>query len=856
MFKRSFFNFEFKVIALMLVILVIVFVTGFLAFFRFSDLLKNISQTVKSDNSLVMIHSLKNDLTELTSIAKTQSLSEDDSNQEKYQIIKGELSKKISDLKESMKNEEGELNFQLLDSLIRDKLVVLDGIVYSEDPFRVQTALAKVIVSLDKVDLTSENNEKQGYKTPEIKKIEEEIDLNLLKQSKEQLEDLSKEESKLQKKLKKAEKRNKNERVVELDSMIRSRKEEAIKIHRALIKSDEFEKDKILTINQIHKGIEGVGTEELKIEKKIKTAQLKLISMDDYLSLKISNVFDEFELIENSKIAKATSYAEKENQKTKTSITVFVCFAGVLLFLMGYIIFQYVKRNNLYKTALKRSNSETDRLVKTRERLMATISHEIRTPMHAISGFAEQLSKENLTSKQQDYLSMIRKSSEHLTYLVNDVLDYSKLQNRKFKLVKSHFDLYELVDDVVMFSKQLVKKEGVAVGFEIEGTVSGLYFEDSFRIRQILLNLMSNAVKFTEKGAVNMTVQLIDQDGDSDTVKFIIKDTGIGIDENDVTKVFDEFEQIENVEHAIKGTGLGLPITKKLIELHKGKITLESEKNVGTTVEVTLKLEKSKEQEVLEKRIEMQPIYCESVLIVDDEEYNRKLLKAILKQYNVQLFEAENGRKALEILSENNVDLILLDARMPVMNGEETIQAIKNLDNKDKRNVKLILLTAAGTESDSLLKEVHGYVSKPFSQEVLIKEINRVCQEKEVTMKSKKEDQNESIDFTNLRTLSGNDKAFYIDMLQTFVSTTSSSHNNMHVAQDNKDWELIANEAHKIASPCRHIGAIKLHKVLKEIEKVARTEQNVKKLKPLIKELGEELSVVLKFIDEELTITH
>ena len=876
MFKRTLFNFEFKVISLMLVIFVIVVVTGLLAFFRFSDLLENISDSVRSDNRLILFHSLKNDLTELTSIAKTNSLKEDNSYRERYDQVREELFRKVESLKK-LDNETAVFpDLNTLDTLIRDKLIVIDGIMYGEDPFRVQKALGKVIVNLE---ISDTENEHRSFTPSQLNRpvaeaseqtgttsIKDELDLELIRSSKDQLDVLEKEEGKLKRKLKRAEKRNKEDRVSELDSLLQLKKEKAIDIHKKLTKeeeiAEEYERDKLLTINQIYKEIEDVSSEELMIERKIKSAQLKLILMDNYLSLSIANIFDKFELIENARIAEATKYAEQENKKTRMYFTLFSIFVALLLVFMAYVIIQYVRKNNLYKQALKRSNNEAEQLAKTRERLMATISHEIRTPMHAISGFSEQLSKEKLTGKQQEYLSMIRKSSEHLTYLVNDVLDFSKLQSRKLKLDKIPFDLYELVDDVVLFSRQLVQDNRLAVNLEMDNAIPGFYSGDPYRLRQILLNIMGNAIKFTDEGSVSLTLTLLKSEQQIDSIRVTVKDTGIGMNQEDLEKVFIEFEQAgKGSKSQIKGTGLGLPIVKILVELHHGKIELKSEKGIGTEVEILLNLERSERKET-EKQVKIQQqIDCNSVLIVDDEEYNRKLLKSIFSHFDVRLFEAENGKVALDCLNRETIDLVLLDARMPVMDGEETLRSIRQLENEQKRDVKVILLTAAGNELDDLLEQVDGFVSKPFTQEALINEINKVIsnhhQEDAVTSVECIEKQEEkTVDFSNLKTLSGSDLAFYEDMLSTFITTTNNSYQNMKAAFINNDMLLLANEAHKIASPCRHIGAVKLHGLLKEIEQLARKENDAKQINKRMRELDEEVSVVLTLVNHELTSIH
>lgn len=865
--KRSIFNFEFKVIALMFVIFVIVLVTGITAYFRFSDLIRNISESVRPDNRLVLSHSLKNDLTELSNIAKTHSLTEDNSYRKNYILRKNQIDDKLSKLKRISENDFAEIGLNELDTLIRDRLIVLDGIMYAEDPFRVQTALGKVVFNLETSDLelqykdyrtnNESENSNESVKSPTIK---ENVDLTMLKKSNERLEVLEKEEEKLLKKIKKAEKRNNSDKVAELDSLLSQRKTEAIGIHKKLTKSEEYEQDKKMTIDKIYKGIEDVSTEELLIEKEIKLAQLELISMDNILNLRISSVFDEFELIENANIAKATKHAEEENEKTNVYIAVFSVFVAILLLLMAYIIIQYVKKNNLYKMALKRSTTETEKLVKTRERLMATISHEIRTPMHAINGFAQQLSKEQLSGQQQEYVSMIRKSSEHLTYLINDVLDLSKLQNGKLKLSLESFNLKELIADVAVLSKELLQGKELEIRVNIDPSLADFYLGDAYRLRQIFLNIMSNAVKFTEKGSVVMLVTRNEKNDAGHAVRIVVEDTGVGMSESELAKVFNEFEQFNTgVNSKISGTGLGLSITKKLIELHKGKISIKSEKEKGTTVEILLKMETTSPPEQKTREVRKQ-ISCSSILIVDDEEYNRKLLKAMLKSYDANLLVATNGKEALEQLRQYEVDLILLDSRMPVMDGKQTVQELRRTEQESGKNTNVILLTAAGTETEELLELVNGYVSKPFSEEQLIDEINKVCGENEEMIRTTEQQQDSDhqlpVDFKNLRSLSGSDKGFYSDMLTTFISTTSVGVQTMKVAFSNTDWELLANEAHKIASPCRHLGALQFHTLLKELEKQAREHNDAKQIKQLMKQMEEEAGVVLQAVNEELRTIH
>lgn len=853
MIKRSLFNFEFKVIALMFFIFIIVVFTGVSAYYRFSNILARISETVRPDTRLVLSHSLKNDLAELSNIAKSHSLTEDFTYRKNYILIRNEIWNKLDELKDLNNATGTDLDINKLDSLISNKLVVLDGIIYAEDPFRVQTALGKVILNIDQTH--SEVVKSEPIYTPTVTNIKEDEGLESIIEAGDKIAKLNKEESKILKKKKKAEKRSKTELIAELDSLLHARQEEAKAVKREVTMIDEFEKRKELEIGAIYKGIESVSHEERGIEKNIKVAQLSLLEIDNVLGIQINNVFDEFEINENNKIAETTRLAELENEKTNNYFALFTVFVAVLLLVMAYIIIQYVKKNNLYKNALKRSKFETDQLVKTRERLISTITHEIRTPMHAISGFAAQLAKSDLKREDEEFVKMIRTSSEHLTYLVNDVLDLSKLQSGKMKLCIEPFNLKLLANEVVLFSKELVQDGRLTISSFIDEQLNENYLGDKHRLRQVLLNLMSNAVKFTDRGAVELIITLKETAGNHHCIQILVEDTGIGMTAENLQQVFEEFQQFgARKDNKIAGTGLGLSITKRLVEMHKGTIDIKSEKGKGTTITIDLKLELTDQVPAeLAKESELK-LACRSILIVDDESYNRKLLQSIFKSYDVRLFEAQNGREALTFLENNAVDLMLLDARMPTMDGLQTMLAL-NEKSIMREDLKVILLTAAGNELGELIGMVDGYVAKPFSEASLIIEINRIMKGSSISADLAILEETKtmnSIDLTQLKSLSGTDKAFYIDMLSTFKVSTSNSMETLSIAFENDDLETVANEAHKISSPCRHLGALKMYHLLKKIENCARQKEDTKGLKTEIKLLKEEVQIVLTAVDEEL----
>src|SRR5690606_1397772 len=323
-----------------------------------------------------------------------------------------------------------------------------------------------------------------------------------------------------------------------------------------------------------------------------------------------------------------------------------------------------------------------------------------------IAGFTEQIDKGPLTTEQKEQLSMVRKSIDHLLYLINDVLDFTKLQAGKVQLETIGFKPNDFVKDVITFLQPLAKEKNIHINSDLKTDDDLVLLGDPFRLRQIILNLISNSIKFTENGTISVSLTPIMKSNFFTNIRLEITDSGIGMTKNQLNKVFKEFEQAEvSTARNFGGTGLGLSIVSMLVKLHEGKIDISSTPNKGTTVSIEITYPVGTPEDIdLYEKIEKE---CENklslpeglkVLIVDDEEFNRKLLTTILKQHKVLYTESINGKEAIKELKRNDYDLILMDARMPEMNGIEATKKIRKLPNEQKNNVPIIALTAAVTE--------------------------------------------------------------------------------------------------------------------------------------------------------------
>lgn len=363
---------------------------------------------------------------------------------------------------------------------------------------------------------------------------------------------------------------------------------------------------------------------------------------------------------------------------------------------------------------------------------LAHVAHELRTPLNTIIGFAQILERHTqLTDEQAEYLTLILTSSDHLLSLIEDILQISKLESGKMSLKEAEFDLFELIEGIASVYRAEVKQKHLDFVVEIAQDLPRYVVGDQSKIRQMLSNLLSNAIKFTETGAINLKFfpeYSIDDENQLQLV-FSVTDTGQGIKEEEVSKLFKPYQQTSAGEASNKGTGLGLAITRQLAELMNGYIEVESEWGRGTRFTVALQVGKVYNQSVpVTSELEivgLQPSNINHrVLIVDDSENNRDLLNDILGKVGFETKVAEDGQCAVEIYRSWQPHLILMDMRMPVLNGYEATKQIRALDHQSKVIILALTANLFDSEADAiLLTGCNDYVIKPFRISTLLRKI-------------------------------------------------------------------------------------------------------------------------------------
>ena len=419
------------------------------------------------------------------------------------------------------------------------------------------------------------------------------------------------------------------------------------------------------------------------------------------------------------------------------------------------------ERNNIQalNEELKKAKDVAENISKQKSEFLANMSHEIRTPMNSVIGFTELLDKEITNPVHKEYLNSIKKGGNALLRIINDILDLSKIEAGKLEIRNESLNPTNLFLEIESIFHSKIISKNIAFIVDIDKTIPKYIIMDGVRIRQILFNLIGNAIKFTQKGHVKLKVENVYKDNIKSKIDLIfsVEDTGIGIDEKNLETIFNAFEQQDNHDVAkYGGTGLGLAICTKLIKMMNGEIKVESQKNKGSTFTVIFRdiPVSSMEDEVVTSKLKASNIMFEKavILVVDDVLENRKLVQASLKDYDIDLIMAENGKEAIELLKNVNVNLILMDLRMPVMDGYEAATILKN--DERLKNIPLIALTASvmGKDLEKVSKYgFDGYLRKPVILDDLIEELAKYLKYQSLHNDIKEENNNKIIDLEKLK---------------------------------------------------------------------------------------------------------
>ncbi len=434
-----------------------------------------------------------------------------------------------------------------------------------------------------------------------------------------------------------------------------------------------------------------------------------------------------------NEISKKKDYSIRIQQKRKDEI-------GTLISGFNQMLAEIEQQNE----SLIQAKEAAEHSAKAKEEFLANMSHEIRTPMNAIMGVTDFLNDTELSEVQRNYLDIIKNSADNLLVIINDILDLSKIESGKLVFEETAVKPSSIINTIIESCRPRFEKKNLAIYTELDPKMPESFLGDPVRFNQILLNLFTNAIKFTIEGSITIGSKLVEEDAKTVLLRFYVADTGIGIPRDKFDVIFSSFTQATNATtRKYGGTGLGLSISQKLVEMQDGQMYLESEVVKGSTFSFEIRFKKNTEQRLGKRKKEpstfeipqkLDNVGTKSILLAEDNEVNQMLVVTLLEQWKYHVDVAENGKKAIEMLQGKNYDLILMDVHMPELDGYDATKAIRKELGAAKSKVPIIAMTASALQGEAercLEAGMDDYISKPFNKNILYEKIVRFTTQEE-----------------------------------------------------------------------------------------------------------------------------
>ncbi|WP_316635776.1 ATP-binding protein [uncultured Flavobacterium sp.] len=561
----------------------------------------------------------------------------------------------------------------------------------------------------------------------------------------------------------------------------------------------------------------------------------------------------EREIIINS--IKNNSLKEKSLKKVNEIVTASAIIGLVLTLFFSILIVSDYSKSQLYKKQLEIANFKTKNLLKSREQLISTVSHDLKTPLSTIVGYSELLGNSDVNTKQSYFIKNIKNSSEYITQLVQDLLDFSQIEAGKISIEKVPLLLPEIIEEVAKSIQTVYKQKNIDLIINVDEKLNSRIVGDPFRLKQILSNIIGNAYKFTEEGFIKISAYTNDND---QFFTIAIEDSGIGIEKANQKLVFEEFAQAnENIEKKYGGTGLGLSICQKIISILGGNLQLESTFGKGSTFKIQLPLLFDSSQNLVSEV--KKPIWGntkkQTFIVLDDDINLLNLTSGVLKQEGHNVLSFNSAIKALEAIKTTSFDFVITDIQMPETDGFAFLEKLKNSENTTYKNQPVIALTGRTDLEFSAYSEA-GFttvIKKPYSPKVLLETIGHILENDELpNTEIIENDENTSQQLYSLKTLNeflSNDKEALKEIIKSFMESSTENLTLLENAIKEKNRNEIKSIAHRIAPMFKQIEVHEIGDILKKLE---TNNFEISEMKSIFKDLKAKTNLLFEVLKQEI----
>ncbi|MBK6642463.1 MAG: tetratricopeptide repeat protein [Bacteroidetes bacterium] len=524
-------------------------------------------------------------------------------------------------------------------------------------------------------------------------------------------------------------------------------------------------------------------------------------------------------------------------------------------------------RYDLEETLKEKELAEKTVLLK--DQFIANISHEIRTPLNGVLGMANLLADTNPTPEQLEYINTIKLSANNLIVIINDILDYSKIHSGEIRFESSEFRIKELLTGMVQVLKVKAEEKKIKLNLTIDDNLPELLIGDAVRLNQILLNLLNNSVKFTDKGSVSLDMQLVESHDLTIKILFKVTDTGIGISSDKIHSIFDSFTQANYDKNRVfGGTGLGLTIVKQLVQLQGGSISVNSTLGSGSVFKVELpfkllkKLEKTTGGKKAGSKIPLNDLSDVTILLVEDNKVNQFLAQKLLNKMGFQVEIANNGTEAVASLQAGKFDVILMDVQMPVMNGYELTQVIRTTLPHPVNQIPIIALTAYASNHEkekALALGMSDYITKPYSPHELLTTILKQVNGKPKVAEVAPAPSESSITVEDIRNSSeklillfSGSTEDVMSLLHMLIGQIPQllGESEDHIRQQN--WPATFQAVHKLKSSVNLLKINILHNLVAELEEFSRDQIHTERIPAVFDDFKKACEISVKLLKDEV----